>query len=88
MVTEADVNHITREVFRYMNSHPGIVVSFDNGFVKAGETFKKVFWVVVGKEPWPFEIVVTREETQANTPQEAFDNAVALAVSRLKWKPG
>lgn len=83
MVTQADVDHITREVFRYMNSHPGIMMSFDNGFIKDGETFKKVFWVAVGKEPWPWEMLATRAETQSSTPQEAFEKATALSVSRL-----
>ena len=60
-----------------MNSHPGVVVSFDNEFVKVGgETFKKVFWVSVGKEPWPWEMLAVRAETQSDTPQEAFDKAI------------
>ena len=78
MITQQEYKQVDRECQRYRNLHPGLVVSFSNTFIKVDDAFRKVFWVDIGEEPWPFKMLVTRKETQSFAPQEAFDKAMAI----------
>jgi len=82
MITKREYEHVWRECRREENSSTGLSVCFDNAFIKDGDGFRKVFWVEIGQEPWPWKMLASREETQSATPQEAFDKAIALRQQR------
>ena len=84
-VTPAEYERVLQEFHAYDTAHPELMVSFSNGGIKSGTEYHKVFWIVIGLNPYPFEILVTRAETQSCTPREALEKAMALAEFRHSY---
>ena len=42
-----------------------------------------MYSIAIGREPWPWEMLVTSEETLSDTPQEAYEKAMNLIAIRL-----
>lgn len=89
MVEQQEYDRIWRATSDYQNAHPGVMVSFDNGpkriTVHEADgttcvTYRKVFWISIGFEPYPYRLVATRKQTEDYSPQAAWDKALALAA--------
>ena len=90
MVTTAEYERVNELIWQFRRkTQPKLMTSgLHETHVKTEDGgYKCQFSISIGREPFPWDMLVTSDETLSDTPQDAYEKAMNLIAIRLTPHP-